>query len=282
MRTNAALKFLNFDFEEINKKEFTFFSELLLKYSGIHLIENEKNYSLLNNRLRKVLRSHGLESFSILMMQLQINPSAKLKEDFICCMTTNKTEFYREKDHFSQLPELLKERLLSKAPIYIWSSACSTGQEPYTMAMHFHENYNADEFAKVKILATDIDSDVLHTATEGFYQEAQLEGLSTSQINNYFEPVANLFTLKDFIKNKVHFSKLNLFDFPFPTQKKFDVIFCRNVLIYFKPEDRLRACENLLHHLNVGGFLVLGLSEAGSVQLQNVKSIGNSTYRKIK
>ncbi len=282
MSSGAALKFLNFDFEEINKKEFIFFSELIFNYSRIHLIENEKNYSLLNNRLRKVLRSHGLQSFADLMLKLQSNPTAKLKEDFICCMTTNKTEFYREKDHFLQLPDLLKERLLTKAPIYIWSSACSTGQEPYTMAMHFHENYTAEEFEKVKILATDIDSDVLHTATEGFYQEAQLEGLSTTQVKNYFEPVANLFTLKDFIKDKVHFSKLNLFDFPFLTQKKFDIIFCRNVLIYFKPEDRLRACQNLLHHLHVGGFLVLGLSEAGSVQLDNVKSIGNSTYRRIK
>ncbi len=282
MSSVPAFKILSFDLEEVNKKEFIFFSELLLKYSGIHLIENDKNYSLLNNRLRKVLRSHGIQSFRNLMIALEKNPSEKLKEDFICCMTTNKTEFYREKDHFSQLPALLAERLLTKVPIYIWSSACSTGQEPYTLAMHFHENYKTEDFERIKILATDIDSDVLHTATEGFYQEAQLEGLSQSQINNYFDPVANLFTLKDFIKDKVHFSKLNLFDFPFPTQKKFDVIFCRNVLIYFKPEDRQRACENLLHHLNIGGYLVLGLSEAGSVQLPNVQSIGNSTYRKVR
>lgn len=280
--SSNAFKFVAFEIEEVNKKQFDFFSKLLIQYSGIYLIENDKNYSLLNNRLRKVLRSHALNSFADLMTKLEASPSDKLKEDFISCMTTNKTEFYREKDHFSQLPELLKERLKENTPVYIWSSACSTGQEPYTMAMHFHEHYKKEEFEKVKILATDIDTDVLKTATEAYYQETQLEGLSPSQINTYFDSVANLYTLKDFIKEKVHYSKLNLFDYPYPIKKKFDVIFCRNVLIYFKPVDRQKACENLLQYLNVGGYLILGLSEAGSVQLQDVKSIGNSTYRKIK
>lgn len=280
--SSSAFKLVSFELEEVNKVQFEFFSKLLLVYSGIHLIENDKNYSLLNNRLRKVLRLHALENFSALKVLLEKNPSEKLKDDFISCMTTNKTEFYREKDHFSQLPELLKERFEQKNPVYIWSSACSTGQEPYTLAMHFHENYKKEDFEKIKILATDIDPDVLKTATDAYYQEAQLDGLSPAQINNYFDSLANLFTLKDFIKEKVHFSRLNLFDFPFPIQKKFDVIFCRNVLIYFKPEDRQKACENLVHYLNVGGYLILGLSEAGSVQLNNFKSLGNSTYRKLK
>ncbi len=280
--SSNAFKLVSFELEEVNKAQFDFFSKLLLVYSGIHLIENDKNYSLLNNRLRKVLRLHALENFAALKALLEKNPSEKLKDDFISCMTTNKTEFYREKDHFSQLPELLKERLEQKNPVYIWSSACSTGQEPYTLAMHFHENYKKEDFEKIKILATDIDPDVLKTATDAYYQEAQLDGLSPSQINNYFDSLANLYTLKDFIKDKVHFSRLNLFSFPFPIQKKFDVIFCRNVLIYFKPEDRQKACENLVHYLNVGGYLVLGLSEAGSVQLKDFKSLGNSTYRKIK
>lgn len=280
--SNSALKLVSFELEEVSKEQFDYFSKLLLTYSGIHLVENDKNYSLLNNRLRKVLRLHALENFSTLMSLLEKKPSEKLKDDFISCMTTNKTEFYREKDHFLQLPELLKERLQQKKPIYIWSSACSTGQEPYTIAMHFHENYKKEEFDNIKILATDIDQDVLKTATDAYYQESQLDGLSPSQINNYFDSLANLYTLKDFIKEKVHFSRLNLFSFPFPIQKKFDVIFCRNVLIYFKPEDRQKACENLVHYLNVGGYLILGLSEAGSVQLKDFKSLGNSTYRKIK
>ncbi len=277
-----ALKLGSFELDEVSKKEFEFFSKLILTYAGIHLVENEKNYSLLNNRLRRVLRSHGFDKFSDLMAALEKFPSEKLKDDFISCLTTNKTEFYREIDHFKQLPELLKEKLATKAPIYIWSSACSTGQEPYTIAMHFHENYKPDEFEKVKILATDIDSDVLKTASEGFYPETQLEGLTPQQTNAYFDSVADLFTLKDFIKNKVHFSRLNLFNFPFAINKKFDVIFCRNVLIYFKPEDRQKACENLLQYLNVGGYLILGLSEAGSVRLPDVEGIGNSTYRKIR
>ena len=280
MNSNA-LKLVSFDIDEIDKKQFYFFAKLILDYAGIHFIENEKNYSLFNNRLRKVLRIHALPTFADLMNKLQDSPSEKLKEDFISCMTTNKTEFFRESVHFTQIPDLLKDKLKSKEPIYIWSSACSTGQEPYTMALHFHENYPIEVFERIKILATDIDKDVLKTASEGYYQESQLEGLTQVQIDKYFDSVANLFTLKDFIKNKVHFSKLNLFSYPFAINKKFDIIFCRNVLIYFKPEDRQRACENLLHYLSVGGHLVLGLSEAGSVQLPDVKSIGNSTYRKF-
>ncbi|OFZ31138.1 MAG: hypothetical protein A2622_00615 [Bdellovibrionales bacterium RIFCSPHIGHO2_01_FULL_40_29] len=280
--SSAALKLSTPDLNELSKKEFDFFSGLILNYAGIHLLENEKNYSLLNNRLRKVLRAHGIPTYTNLMEALETNPSERLKDDFISAMTTNKTEFYREKDHFSQLPQLLKIKLLAKTPIYIWSAACSTGQEPYTIAMHFHENYKPEEFEKVKILATDIDTDVLKTATEGFYTESQLEGLSPTQINTYFDSVADLYTLKPFIKEKVHFSKLNLFHYPFPINKKFDVIFCRNVLIYFKPEDRQKVCENLVQYLNIGGYLILGLSEAGSAQVPGLENIGNSTYRKFK
>lgn len=278
---SAVLK-LNFPIEEVSKKQFDFFVALIFSYTGIFLIENEKNYSLLNNRLRKVLRANGINSFDDLMNALATAPTSSLKENFINCLTTNKTHFYREIEHFRRLGELLKDRMKTNNPIYLWSTACSTGQEPYTLAIHLYETFHAENFDRFKILATDIDTEVLKTAAEGFYQENQMDGLTPQQINDYFDNVADFNVIKDHIKNKVHFSHLNLFQTPYSINKKFDVIFCRNVLIYFKPEDRLKVCNQLLSYLNVGGYLIVGLSEAGSVQLNGVESIGNSTYRKIK
>ncbi len=279
---SSVLK-LSYDVEEVSKKQFDFFVNLIFSYTGIHLAENDKNYSLLNNRLRKVLRSHGLTTYDELMQALVNQPLPALKEDFINCLTTNKTHFYREKEHFNRLGDLIKDRFNSTtSPLYMWSSACSTGQEPYTLSMYLYETFKPENFDRFKILATDIDTEVLKIATEGFYQDSQLDGLSPQEINNYFDSVAGLNQLKDHIKNKVHFSQLNLFQPPYAINKKFDVIFCRNVLIYFKPDDRLKVCTQLLSFLNVGGFLILGLSEAGSVQLPNIESLGNSTYRKIK
>jgi chemotaxis protein methyltransferase CheR len=273
---------LNFDLDEVSKKQFDFFVGLIFTYTGIYLAENEKNYSLLNNRLRKVLRSNGFDNYDSLMTALASNPSPSLKEEFINCLTTNKTNFFREKEHFNKLPELIKDLMKTTNPIYMWSSACSTGQEPYTLAMHLHDTYGPENFDRFKILATDIDTEVLKTATEGFYQESHMEGLSPQQIRAHFDNVADCNIVKDHIKNKVHFSQLNLFKPPYSINRKFDVIFCRNVLIYFKPEDRLKVCNQLLSYLNVGGHLIVGLSEAGSVQLEGVESIGNSTYRKVR
>ena len=278
---NMALK-LSFDFDEVTKKQFDFFAQLIFSFTGIHLPDNEKNYSLLNNRLRKVLRSNGLNDFENLMEAMNGIPSATLKEDFINCLTTNKTNFFREKEHYNRLGDLLKEQMKGKNPIYMWSSASSTGQEAYSLAIYLYETFKAENFDRFKILATDIDTEVLKIGAEGFYQENQMDGLSLSQVTNHFDNVANLFSVKEHIKGKVHFSQLNLFQQPYPINKKFDVIFCRNVLIYFKAEDRLKVCNNLMNYLNTGGLLILGLSEAGSVQLNNVENLGNSTYRKTK
>ena len=143
---------LNFDLAEVSKKQFDFFVGLIFTYTGIYLAENDKNYSLLNNRLRKVLRSNGFDNFDSLMVGLASNPSASLKEEFINCLTTNKTNFFREKEHFNKLPELIKDLMKGNNPIYMWSSACSTGQEPYTLAIHLHDTYGAENFSRFKIL----------------------------------------------------------------------------------------------------------------------------------
>lgn len=279
----SSAKALNlFEEIDISDQAFEIFAEYLYKVSGIYLINEKKNFTLFSYRLKKLMRSHGISDYEELSQLIKNNRITEdLKTDFINSLTTNKTHFFREEIHFQKLPKLVEE-FKNKSNIYIWCAASSTGQEPYSIQLNLLENCSMDINSKLKILATDIDTSVLKTATEGIYTMDQLAGLSEFQINKYFENIHTIYSLKNTYRDKIHFSQLNLFNFPFPISKKFDIIFCRNVLIYFKQEDRLKICTNLTEYLNPGGYLVLGLSESASIKLNNLEYINDAIYRKIK
>jgi chemotaxis protein methyltransferase CheR len=271
-----------FPFEEnvISFDTFSIYTQFLYKQTGINLENDSKNYALFGHRLKKVLRLHQIESFEELAEILKnknIDPT--LKTDFINSLTTNKTEFFREKEHFDLLPKVFSD-YIKKQTIYIWCSACSTGQEAYSILFNLHQNLPPAIFNKVKILATDIDTAVLKTATDGVYTEEQVGDLSSKDVETYFESIYNIYSVKPEFKERVYFSQLNLFNYPYPINKKFEIIFCRNVLIYFKQEDRIKICNHLVDYLNPQGHLFLGLSESASIKLNTLDYLGNALYRK--
>ncbi len=280
--SSALKKFVFSEISDLQNDDFEYFAELTFSLSGIHLIPNEKNYSLVQNRMLKLIRKYNLSDYTELANFFKSEISkANIKNEFISAMTTNKTDFFREEIHFDILLTEVKKALSNRMEACVWSSACSIGAEPYTMALHLKENLSATEFDRVKILATDIDQTCLKSATEGFFNEQQMFGLNDYYKNKYFNEIAGIYEINSDIKNKVHFAPLNLFSHPYSISKYFDVIFCRNVLIYFTPTDREKICRNLSKYLHPTGSLVLGLSETGSIQIPELKLLVNATYKKV-
>ncbi len=271
-----------FELEAVNEKEFMYFSGLALSLIGIHLLPNEKNFSLVQNRMLKLVRKYNVLNYAGLIELLKKEAHQKnIKNDFISAMTTNKTDFFREEVHFGILLIEVKKALLVRPEVYIWSSACSIGAEPYTIAIHLKENLLPHEYSRIKILATDIDENCLKSATEGYFNDQQMFGLNENFKNKYFYEIGGLYQIAPEIREKIHFSQLNLFNFPYSISRFFDVIFCRNVLIYFSPTDREIVCRNLTKYLQPTGCLILGLSETGSVQIPELKLVSNATYIKV-
>lgn len=280
--STALKKTFSFEVEKVSDEDFKYFSDLVFQLAGIHLLPNEKNFSLVQNRLLKLIRKYNFSDYSELATYLKKEiQNLNIKNDFISALTTNKTDFFREEVHFEILLSEVKSALKTRNEVCIWSSACSIGAEPYSMAIHLKENLAPNEFDRIKILATDIDVACLNAATEGFYNEQQMVGLNPILRSKYFEELAGLYQVDPKIKAKVHFSQMNLFNYPYSITKYFDVIFCRNVLIYFTPADREKVCRNLSKYLQPTGCLILGLSETGSVQIPELKLQSNSTYRRV-
>jgi len=279
----STVKSLNlFELPNLSDNDFSFFAELVFKVTGIHLLPNEKNVSLVQNRMLKLIRKYNLQDYSHLAIFLkQEIANADIKNEFISAITTNKTDFFREEIHFEILLNEVKKSLAARSEAWIWSSACSIGAEPYTMAIHLKENLTPQEFNQVKILATDIDVACLKSATEGFFNDSQMFGLNTYYRDKYFDPIGDIYQIQAEIKNKIHFAPLNLFNYPYSISRYFDIIFCRNVLIYFTAADRETVCRSLSKYLKPTGCLILGLSETGSIQIPELKLQSNATYRKV-
>ncbi len=257
-------------------------SQKIYQMAGLYLPYNEKNVALMGNRLARLMRDHGVKSYDELNEALRI-PSEKLKKDFISAMTTNKTDFFREEAHFHFLKAQLPEKLKAQSEVRIWSSACSTGAEAYTCAILAAENFSPAERQKIKILATDIDHDILGKAVKAQYSSLEMEGLQPHLRNKYFKPIAKqLFELSPELSKSVHFSEFNLMNFQHRFQKKFDFIFCRNVLIYFDKTTTENVLDMLVANLEVKGYLIIGHSESGVIRHPCLKSLGNAIFQKVR
>lgn len=266
--------------DHISPSVFHYYTDFLYKKTGIHLTNDSKNIALFKHRLQKLLRSYQLDSFEDLASTLKKTRSNDpIVTDFINCLTTNTTEFYREHEHFEFLPKMVNE-FNDQDTIYIWCSACSTGQEPYTILFNLHQKLSPYTFSKIKILATDIDTNVLKTATDGAYTEDQVSNLKPIELDTYFDSVGDLYFVKEHYKKMIYFSQLNLFSFPYPIHKKFDVIFCRNVLIYFNQNDRIKICNQFIELLNPNAYLILGLSESAAIKIDSLEYTHHAIYRK--
>ncbi|MEP3524193.1 MAG: protein-glutamate O-methyltransferase CheR [Hyphomicrobiales bacterium] len=242
---------------------FEFFSEFLHKNSGLSL-QKEKEY-LLENRLDAVLKKHKIGSFEQLMSVVKNESNGPIGFDVIDCMSVTETSFFRDRKPFdllvdTMLPEILGNRLATQ-PIRIWSAAASSGQEAYTIAMLCKENPGLFAGRRVEIHATDISDTVLAKAKSGLYSQFEVQrGLPTDMMLRYFEQVGEMWTLTPEIKSMVKFKQFNLMH-PFTSMPKFDIIFCRNVLIYFDAATKSKVFEKLHSVMADDGYLLLGGAE---------------------
>lgn len=245
--------------------EYSAFCEYLEQSTGITLGSN-KAY-LVTNRLSSILKTYGITTLAEAMRRLQQGNEQRLKLDIIDAMTTNETSWFRDEYPFEYLQETLLPQLAGKrmATPRIWSAACSYGHEAYSMSIAIEEFMlrNPGAFPSgVQIIATDISSRVLKGAATGEFDRLSISrGLSEQRKQQYFTSTSDdTYRIADRIKNRVRFQYLNLLD-SYATLGKFDIIFCRNVLIYFSNENKSRIMDKFAQSLNPQGTLVLGASE---------------------
>lgn len=252
----------------VSLADFQLFRDYLEKQSGILLGDN-KVY-LVNSRLKKILEKEGTQSLAELVRRMQAMPRGPLHTEVIDAMTTNETLWFRDGYPFEVLKSKVLPELLAKNSgqgLRIWSAACSSGQEPYSLAMTLDE-YERSTFGQVRvavqIVATELSSSMLQACKKGEYDALAIaRGLSQERLQRYFEKVGTegRWRIKSEVKQRVDFRQLNLLD-SYATLGKFDIVFCRNVLIYFSAEVKKDILRRIHATLKPGGYLFLGASEA--------------------
>lgn len=258
----------------LDPKEFERFRVFLQEACGIFLAEN-KQY-LVTTRIRKILSDNQLDSLSALVDQMRQSRHSKLRDQVIDAMTTNETFWFRDTYPYEYLSRELFMALQEKrdfGPIRIWSAACSSGQEPYSISMIAEEcrRSNPGAFKRnVEIVATDLSSSMLDQAKSGEYDRMSVvRGLSRERLDAYFDKLPDdIWRVKPLISDRVQFRPLNLMD-SYTGMGKFDIIFCRNVLIYFSGDLKHDILKRLHAALKPNGILFLGSSEglAGAADL---------------
>ncbi len=247
----------------IEEADFNVFQDILMKTSGL-VISPEKTY-LLESRLNPVVKRWGMTSLKELAGKLKTNPGKDLVTEVMEAMTTNETSFFRDIKPYEQLKEVIlptiAERRSNRKTLRIWSAACSTGQEPYSIAMvltdmnHLFANWN------IEIFASDISNEVLEQAKNGKYSQFEVQrGLPIQYLVKHFSQDGNFWHIKDHIKNMVTFKFMNLLE-PFTNTGKFDIVFCRNVLIYFNESTKTTVLNKIADVLEDDGMLLLGGAE---------------------
>jgi len=255
---------------KISDAEFQQLREFIYTHTGIALSDHKR--ALVYARLGRRLRHYGLESFADYYQLLteQDTDGQELVE-MINCITTNKTDFFREPHHFKfltdrVLPEIQARGANGGRRLRLWSAGTATGEEAYTLAMTVREAFPLAEVWDIRILATDIDTRVLGHAERGEYTEEQAERIPQALLQRYFfhgeGENAGQVQAKPKLKEIIRFRRLNLMDDPWPMHGLFDAIFCRNVIIYFDRPTQRRLIERFTQMLRPGGYLMLGHSES--------------------
>lgn len=268
--------------------EFRQLRDFIYAHTGISLSEHKR--ALVYARLAKRLRHHRLGCFADYYTLLtQNDPEGDELVEMINCITTNKTDFFREPHHFRFLAEHVFPECRAKMQnggkrLRFWSAGTSTGEEAYTLAITVREAFPASEPWDIRILATDIDTRVLAHAENGAYTSEQAARIPDDLLRRYFYYGEGANTgrvqAKQVLKDVIRFRRLNFMDEPWPMRGPFDVIFCRNVIIYFDRPTQRRLIGRFTQLLRPGGYLFLGHSESlieGGLGLQHVSQ---SVYQK--
>jgi chemotaxis protein methyltransferase CheR len=265
---------------DLTQKHYDLVVKLINQFSGITLADNK--FDMVYSRLARRLRALNLTEFDSYLERVKSDVAEK--ENFINALTTNLTHFFREEHHFDYIEEKLLPGLFkqNKRKIRFWSAGCSTGEEPYTLSMVWNHIKDKPKYIDFKILATDLDTNVLNACRRGVYHIDKLKPIDEQylkwfkhtslckQVERQISP-----KLRDFIA----FKQLNLME-NWPMKGKFDLIMCRNVLIYFDKPTQKKLVERFCEHLTDDGHLMLGHSENFNTNNSSLEAKGHTTYQK--
>ncbi len=273
---------------ELSDHEFSRLSEFVKDQIGINLPAVKK--TMLQARLQKRLRVLGMKNFREYVIYL-FSPEGIANEigEFINVVTTNKTDFFREPHHFEYLvreaiPSLERDGLLRQHHLRAWSAAASYGHEAYTLGMVLSEYAETQARFSWEILGTDISTRVLEHAVKGIYRDEDVAVIATKLKKKYLlkskDPSKSIVKIVPALKDNVEFRHLNLMEHDYHIDSKFEIIFCRNVIIYFDKPTQADILTHLYHYLVPGGFLFLGHSESLNGIPLKLESVAPTIYRK--
>ncbi|MBZ9634330.1 CheR family methyltransferase [Clostridium sp. FP1] len=249
---------------------------------GINLTEKKL---LIEGRLSNMITERGFSSFSDYLKFVFKDSSGNEISTLINKLTTNHTFFMREADHFEYFRDTVLPYLETNSKtkdLRIWSAGCSSGEEPYTLAMIIADYFGDQKFMwNTKILATDISQKVLETAENGIYSQEAMNTIPKYWGLRYFNTIADKnYKICEEIRNEIIYRNFNLMAEIFPFKKKFHVIFCRNVMIYFEPKTKMELINKFYEMTEPGGYLFIGHSESVNKNETNYKYIMPAVYRK--
>lgn len=260
-------------------------ARILETLTGIHLQSNRKNQILLSSRLSGVMTEHGCRTYDDYVNLLSGHRPEHIRQ-FVSAMCTKTTHFFREVEHFQILTELIKTKVTPGAralsgDLRVWCAASSTGQEPYSILMTILSNAHLIGSGRLRFLATDLDEQALTRAEAGIYDETHVGGVTKDYLEKYFDHLSNgIYQVKGPLRKRIRFAGFNLKDMPYTFNHGFDIIFCRNVLIYFRKELSLKILAEMCNQLRPGGHLFLSHVEGSMSMPLGMKRIAQAVYRK--
>ncbi|HCC07195.1 MAG TPA: chemotaxis protein CheR [Clostridiales bacterium] len=268
---------------EIKDKEF---QELIKHIKSNYGIELKDKKVLIEGRLSNMILERGFENFDDYLQNVLTDKTGNEIQTLINKLTTNYTFFMRESVHFDFFKKValpyIEENSRDK-DLRIWSAGCSSGEEAYTLAMLIHEHFEDRKINwDTKILATDISHQALDKAKAGLYNAESLINMPADLKYKYFTKIDNnTYKISDKIKNEVVFGEFNLMEEIFPFKKKFHIIFCRNVMIYFDQKTKNEVINKFYNYTEKGGYLFIGHSEFVNKEDTNYQHVMPAVYRKV-
>lgn len=273
---------------QISEQEFDLFRRLIYDKSGINLNPTKRN--LLQTRLTKRLHHLKCESFSQYYRYIRNDPAGEELVSMLNAISTNLTKFFREEEHFNFLNNIVLPELISRKHkngerrLRAWSAGCSSGEEPYSLGITILTHIETPLTWDLKILATDISTDILGKASDGIYEEEKINVMPKDLLSEFFLKGSgeydDYYKVKPVLRDIVTFRRLNLIDGTYPFKGRFDFIFCRNVMIYFDKKTQEGIVNRFHNYLEEGGYLFIGHSESLNGVKSPFKYVRPAVYRK--
>jgi chemotaxis protein methyltransferase CheR len=270
---------------ELSDRDFFCFCQLVHQHAGIHLTTQKKE--LVRARLTKILREQGLTDFREYYDKVVADTSGVELSCLLDAISTNQTAFWREPKHFQYLSEEIlpawpagrRQPLRGK----LWSAGCSSGEEPYTLAILLMAAFPGEDLSQIKIFASDLNTRVLSQAELGIYPLSRVEPLAPEWRRRFFQKGVGqrqgFVRVKAEVRRLVHFFRFNLMD-QLPFREEMDIIFCRNVMIYFEKETQVKLVNKFYDSLRPGGYLFIGHSESLCNHRHQFSYVKPTIYRK--